>query len=68
MFACLCTLNKSCSKFYKKQSLFNDLELDQCLTWSKSAHKVKMGLFWDFRIFLSLRVHSSLGVPLFDVL
>jgi hypothetical protein len=68
MFAYLCTLNKSCSKFYKEQTLFNDLELDQCLTWSKSAHKVKIGAVLGLRIFLSLRLHSSFGVPLFDAL
>jgi hypothetical protein len=54
MFACLCTLKKSCSKFYKEQKLFNDLELEMCTTCSKVAHMVKLGADWRLRNFLRI--------------
>jgi hypothetical protein len=53
MFAWLCTLKQSCSKFYKEQKLFNDLEPEMCTTCSKMAHKL------DFSAILVLRKYSK---------
>jgi hypothetical protein len=51
MFACLCTLKKSCSKFYKEQKLFNDLKLEMSKTCPYMAHKSVSSADWGLEIF-----------------
>jgi hypothetical protein len=43
--------------------MFYDLELDQCTTCSKIAHKVKMGVVLGLSNFLSPELLFSFGVP-----
>jgi hypothetical protein len=62
VFAFLWNQNKSC-KFYKEQTLFNGHELDQCLTWLKSAHKVKNSVVLGLRFLVKSKMFFSFNVP-----
>jgi hypothetical protein len=46
MFACLCTLKQSCSKFVKEEKLFNDHLMKMNKTPLKVAHKAEIGAVW----------------------
>ena len=64
MFAWLCTLKQSCSKFYEEQKLFNDLELEMCTTCSKVAHKFDLGVVLDLVILAVLELFQFPFTPL----
>ena len=68
MFAWLCTLKQSCSKFYEEQKLFNDLELQLRTTCSIVTHKSDVGGVLDLVILAKCWSRSSFLLLIFGAL
>jgi len=68
LFACLCTLKQSYSKFHKEQKLFNDLELEMSRTCPKLFPKAVFKTVLALGNMLSLKCSFSFHVPQFRAL